>query len=55
MAIIWSSLVIDPPFVLSNPHSFQMAAWDWKLWKAHLASVWMFKSLHQLEGTGKSY
>ena len=28
MAIIWFALVTDPPFVVSNPHSFQIAVWD---------------------------
>ena len=39
MAIIWFVLVTDYYFVVSNLCSFQIAAWDRKIWKAYLESV----------------
>jgi hypothetical protein len=39
MAIIWSGLVIDPPFVVSSLNSFHIAAWDRRMWKTYLESM----------------
>jgi hypothetical protein len=39
MAIMWFALVADPPFVVSNQHPFQIAAWNKRIWKAYLESV----------------
>lgn len=38
MAAIWSELAIDIPFVVSGPHSLQMAACDRRMWKVYLES-----------------
>lgn len=52
MTIVWSALVIDPPFIVSSPHSFQIEAWDRRIWKAHLKSVGVYGlSLCQLKGS----
>jgi hypothetical protein len=56
MAIMWFALVTDPPFVVSNPRSFQIAVWDRRIWKAYLECVDVEGlSLCQLKGTGKGY
>jgi hypothetical protein len=39
MAIMWFALVTHPPFVVGNPCSFQIAAWDRRIWKAYLEPV----------------
>jgi hypothetical protein len=54
MAIMWFEVVTDPPFVVSNPRSFQIVVWDRRMWKADLEAVNVEGlSLCQLEGMGK--
>ena len=40
--MIWSELLIDPPFVVSSPHSFSMAAWDGKEGKEAYLSLYRY-------------
>jgi hypothetical protein len=47
MAIMWFALLTGPPFVVTDPCSFQIAAWDRKIWKTYLDS--------ELKGMGKGY
>ena len=53
MAIIWFALVTDPPFVVSNPHSFQIVGRDRRIFGT-CVDVEGF-SLCQLKGTGEGY
>lgn len=42
MVMIWSELIIDPLFIVSNLSSHKMAACDRRVWKAYLESVEKF-------------
>jgi hypothetical protein len=57
MAIIWFALVTDPPFVVSNPRSFQ----DSSMGQENMENIFGICvdvegfSLCQLKGMGKGY
>lgn len=56
MATIWFALVNDSPFVISNMSSFQIVAWNRRIRKAYLESVYMLRDcLCQLKGLSKRY
>lgn len=39
MAMIWSELAVESPFVVNSLHFFQMTVCERRIWKAYLESV----------------